>query len=433
MSEIDINDVAVEAYTYLYPLVVMEVTRRQIQAINAQKFGPENLFIHNKSMATDKWRSVARTNIDTLFSSAWIDLSAGPAYMTLPPSGDRYHMFQMLDMWTDTYAVVGSRTIGSNGVRAKIVGPGWYSEPLDDADVLIMCPTPTTWIIGRTYAQAGTDIEGARSFLDRAIITSTSHNQFVSSNPMTEPVDVKTAPVAQVDALTPDQFFEIGSALLLREGPHTSDGSIQLRMRHLGFAHRSQFNFSQQNSNVQAALSAAPGLARSLMRASRAGTDFPCWTTSSGNIGYYGNNYIRRALIARFGLAANPPEDAVYVSSVSDTDGLPLKGSDTYVLHFASGELPPAESFWSITAYDKEGFLMANELNRFGIRSRDTITFNNDGSLDIYLAPTCPPVSHESNWIPTTPGTVDLSIRLYTPAQKYLEGNWVPPTIRRIG
>ncbi len=124
MSEIKIDEVAVEAYTYLYPLVVMEVTRRQILSLNAAKYGPENLFIHNRSMANEKWRSVARTNIDTLFSSAWIDLTDGPAYMTLPPAGDRYHMFQMLDMWTDTYAVIGSRTIGNNGVRAKIVGPG---------------------------------------------------------------------------------------------------------------------------------------------------------------------------------------------------------------------------------------------------------------------------------------------------------------------
>jgi hypothetical protein len=433
MSDIDINDVAVEAYTYLYPLVVMEVTRRQIQALNAQKFGPQNLFIHNRSTATDKWRSVARPNIDTLFSSGWIDLSTGPAYMTLPASGDRYHMFQMLDMWTDTYAVVGSRTIGSGGVRAKIVGPGWYSEPLDDADVLVMCPTATTWIIGRTYAQAGTDIEGARVFLDGSIITSTSPDQFVANTPMAEAVDVKTAPVAQVDALTPDQFFEIGSALLLREGQHTSDGSIQLRMRKIGFNLRSQFYFSEQNSEVQAALTAASGVARRNMRDSKAGTDFPCWTTSSGSIGYYGNNYLRRALIARYGLAANPLEDAVYVTSVSDIDGLPLQGTDEYVLHFSPGELPPAESFWSITAYDREGFLLPNELNRFGIRSRDDIVLNEDGSLDVYLGPTRPVASHESNWIPTIPGVIDLSIRLYTPAKKYLEGNWVPPVIQKVG
>jgi len=64
MSEIKIDEVAVEAYTYLYPLVVMEVTRRQILSLNAAKYGPENLFIHNRSMANEKWRSVARTNID---------------------------------------------------------------------------------------------------------------------------------------------------------------------------------------------------------------------------------------------------------------------------------------------------------------------------------------------------------------------------------
>ncbi|MFZ4113379.1 MAG: DUF1214 domain-containing protein, partial [Ilumatobacteraceae bacterium] len=219
---------------------------------------------------------------------------------------------------------------------------------------------------------------------------------------------------------------------LLREGPHTTDGSVQLRMRSIGFEFRSQFKFSQQSKDVQAALTAAPASAREMMRGSQAGKDFPCWTTSAGSIGYYGNNYVRRALIARFGLAANPPEDAVYVSSTGDTNGEPIQGSSTYVLHFAAGELPPAESFWSVTAYDREGMLMANDLRRFGIRSRDNIEFNDDGSLDIYLGPQCPSISPESNWIPTLAGVIDLSIRLYTPLKKFRDGNWSPPVIQKI-
>ena len=75
---------------------------------------------------------------------------------------------------------------------------------------------------------------------------------------------------------------------------------------------------------------------------------------------------------------------------------------------------------------------MANDLRRFGIRSRDNITFNEDGSLDIYLGPQCPDVSPESNWIPTLTGVIDLSIRLYTPMKKFRDDNWSPPVIQKI-
>ena len=124
-AERDISEIAIEAYTYLYPLVMMEVTRRHIGRGDrrSDELRRENLFIHNHEMASDKWRAVARSNIDTLFSSAWIDLSRGPATVSFPPAGDRYFMFQMLDMWTDTYAVLGSRTIGQNGGTVTLVGP----------------------------------------------------------------------------------------------------------------------------------------------------------------------------------------------------------------------------------------------------------------------------------------------------------------------
>ncbi|MFM2046867.1 MAG: hypothetical protein RL383_944 [Actinomycetota bacterium] len=151
----DIDDIAEEAYHYLYPLVVMEVTKRQLRVVTTPRNDdPRNLFVHQMNTATDKWRSVARPNIDTLFSAAWVDLSVGPAMLTLPPAGDRYHMFQMLDFWTDTFAVPGSRSSGPDGITAKVIGPGWESafETNDGEDIVLFCPTPTMWVLGRTAA-----------------------------------------------------------------------------------------------------------------------------------------------------------------------------------------------------------------------------------------------------------------------------------------
>ncbi len=70
---------------------------------------------------------------------------------------------------------------------------------------------------------------------------------------------------------------------------------------------------------------------------------------------------------------------------MADSDGHPLDGNNNYVLHFEKDHLPPAEAFWSVTMYDKEGFQIANEINRFAIGDRDNLTFNSDGSLDLYI------------------------------------------------
>jgi hypothetical protein len=150
-----LDDIATEAYVYLYPLVVMEATKQKMRAGSSAAGDPSmNLLSHQMRTATDKWRAVARPNINTLFSAAWVDLSDGPVVLSLPPAGERYHMFQLLDFWTDTFAVPGSRSNGQDGVRVRIVGPHWASAPgdvgddIDKVDHVVKCPTPTMWVLG---------------------------------------------------------------------------------------------------------------------------------------------------------------------------------------------------------------------------------------------------------------------------------------------
>ncbi|MEY4031222.1 MAG: hypothetical protein RL573_133, partial [Actinomycetota bacterium] len=218
-----LEDIAEEAYHYLDPLVVMEATKRQLRVVTTPKNdNPRNLFVHQMNTATDKWRSVARPNIDTLFSAAWVDLSVGPAMLTLPPAGDRYHMFQMLDFWTDTFAVPGSRSSGPEGITAKVIGPGWESarETNDGEDTVIFCPTPTMWVLGRTAAHSSDDLERAREFVRACSIVSMNDGTFADEPSSLSDAERKTAPVAFVDAMSPAEFFETAAALLWREGPH---------------------------------------------------------------------------------------------------------------------------------------------------------------------------------------------------------------------
>lgn len=436
-KELDVSEIAVEGYAFLYPLVMMEVTRRQIlmRDPRSREQRQSNLFLHNHKMATDKWRSVARSNIDTLFSSAWIDLSDGPTTITLPPSGDRYHMFQMLDMWTDTYAVVGSRTIGTGGATFTLVGPrDSHKYSSTSKDIVIHCPTPTTWIIGRTYAQHGEDLQHAIEFVDSVIATSQSSQEFCSHVPLPESVDPQVPPVTQVRQMSGHEFLEFASHLVTHEGIRNTDGSIALRLRALGFIPGQPFDSSVASPDIQAAISDAPRVANQRIRQllDRQGAIVNGWSRTQGDIGTYGNSYLLRAAIAYVGLAANPTVDAVYIGSIADSDGKKLDGSNTYRIHFEKGELPPGNAFWSVTAYDREGFMMSNRLDRFGIRSRDAVEMNADGSLDIYAGPECPPSSPECNWIPTIAGPIALQIRLYTPGESYLDGSWKPAPIQRV-
>jgi hypothetical protein len=61
-------------------------------------------------------------------------------------------------------------------------------------------------------------------------------------------------------------------------------------------------------------------------------------------------------------------------------------------------------AFWSVTMYDAEGFQAANPIDRFAIGDRDQLTYNADGSLNLYLQHDSPGADKESNWLPAPRG-----------------------------
>src|SRR5689334_1011929 len=151
--------IAAEAYVYFYPLVTMEVTRKQL--INSDPKtagigGPPNTFDNIQAYPTAEMRAVVRPNFDTLYSSAWLDLTREPMVVSVPDTGGRYYLLPMLDMWTDVFASPGSRTTGTEAANFLIVPPGWNGDVPQEV-ILINAPTPHVWIIGRTRTDGAAD------------------------------------------------------------------------------------------------------------------------------------------------------------------------------------------------------------------------------------------------------------------------------------
>ena len=78
----------------------------------------------------------------------------------------------------------------------------------------------------------------------------------------------------------------------------------------------------------------------------------------------------------KLGLGANLPEDVIYPINLFDSTHQPLDGSQKYTIHFDKGISPPADAFWSITLYDKDGFQVVNSLNPFAVS--DWMPFNRE-------------------------------------------------------
>ena len=144
--------IAQEAYVYLFPLILMDVTRKQFVNTDPKVSpfgGPANAFTHIRAFPTADMRSVVRPNFDTLYSTAWVDLTGGAVVVSTADTCGRYFMLPMLDMWTDVFAVPGKRTTGTGAASFALVASGW-TEQLPQGVDRIDAPTPHVWIIGRT-------------------------------------------------------------------------------------------------------------------------------------------------------------------------------------------------------------------------------------------------------------------------------------------
>jgi hypothetical protein len=233
---------------------------------------------------------------------------------------------------------------------------------------------------------------------------------------------MKTPPKLQVDRMPAGQFFAYAAELLKLHPPHLTDQPIIAQIKKIGIEPGKSFDISKVDLAIQRGLDGAPHDAQKLMawKLPTIARVANGWSMNTDTMGVYGNYYFKRAIVAQLGLGANLPEDAIYPINLFDSGRQPLDGAHKYTIHFDKGAIPPADAFWSITLYDKDGFQVANTMNRFAVSSWMPFKYNGDGSIDLYFQNESPGRDLEANWLPSPTGPFNLTMRLYAPKMEAL-------------
>jgi hypothetical protein len=438
ITEADAQSIAADAYVYLYPLVIMDLTRKQLTNMAPGKGvfgGPMNMFVNVEAFPPADFKAVVRPNFDTLYSSAFLDLTKEPVVVSVPDTGGRYYLLPMLDMWSDVFASPGWRTTGTQAANFLITPRGWNGNV--PANVTqIEAPTPYVWIIGRTKTDGPADYDAVHKIQAGYKVKPLSE-WGIAPKPIEvklDPgIDMKTPPKTQIDTMPAGQYFAYAAELLKLHPPHPTDQPIVAQMKRMGIEPGKSFDIGKVDPVVRKALEDAPLAAQKLMewKLPTLARVTNHWSMNTDTMGVYGNYYLKRAMVAQIGLGANLPEDAIYPINLADENGVPLDGASSYAIHFDKGATPPVNAFWSLTLYDHEGFQVANGLNRFALSSWMPFKYNPDGSLDLYFQNESPGTDKEVNWLPAPKGPFNLTMRLYGPKSDALTGRWDPPPITR--
>ena len=438
VSDQEAYEIARDAYVYAYPAMLMDVFIQQgtnyAEPTGIVTQAPYNQFSHARAFPPADFKAVVRPNVDTLYSSANLDL--GPEPLVLPAT-DRYFMLPLLSLWTDVFAVPGTRTTGRNTAREfLLVSPGWQGQAPAGMEI-IRSPTRFVGIGGRTQTNGAADYDNVHKIQAGMKLTPLSawgKGEYVAPKAKVDPsIDMKTPPPTQIEKMDAATYFARFAELLKDNPPGPFDYPMLHRLARLGFKVRFPFDLNTASPAIKQAFErgTADGKALVAKLAKQAGGEGGKGWVYTTRSGVYGVDYSYRAAIALCCLGENLPQDAVYPSLSVDSEGRPLDGNSTYVLHFDKGKFPLVDAFWSVTAYDTDGYFIPNKLNRQALGDRDRLTTNTDGSLDLYIQLDSPGADRESNWLPVTKAPFTLLMRLYSPKAEFLEGAWTPPAVRR--
>jgi hypothetical protein len=427
--------IAKEAYIYGYPLV----DNYRIQyAYYVDKENPEYMApwnhiknIHNVYTPADT--AVQTPNSDTPYSWVGLDLRAEPIVISLPAiEKKRYYSVQMWDAYTYIIGYAGSRTTGNDAGDIMVVGPGWKGATPKGIKKVYVSDTEFGNIVFRTQLFNPADIDNVVKIQKQYKVQPLSAFLGTPSPPAAPVVDF-IKPLTQEEQKTSLEFFNIVNFVLGYSPTVPSEVALRKSFARIGIEGGKTFDPAKLSPEIKTAIE--QGRADAWEAFADGVKELTEGKITSGDVfgsrDFLKDNYLYRWL-GTIGIYGNAKEEAMYPVYRADSEGQALSGTNRYTLHFAAGEYPPVNAFWSLTMYNlPQSLLVANPINRYLINSPmlPNMKKDADGGLTIYIQNESPGKDKESNWLPAPKGPFATYMRLYWPKEAALDGSWTQPKL----
>ncbi len=430
--------IAKEAYIYANPVVD---SYRILYSYFVDKSHPDykapwNEIKNIPRVYTHEDRAVQTPNSDTPYSWLALDLRTQPMVLSVPPmDGDRYFSIQLIDLYTHNFEYIGSRTTGNDGGHFLITGPEWDETVPEGITATIESETELMLAVYRTQLYHPDDLKKVVDIQEAYAVQPLA--KFIGQPaPKDAPEIDFIEPLSQEEIRESSKVFQQLNFILQFCPTHPSEKELMERFARLNIGAGMDFNWDSFSPEVQEAIEQgikdAWGDFAELKKKADAGE------ISSGDAfgtrEHLGNNYLYRMTAAVLGIWGNSEAEAIYPAYYVDAAGQPLNGNNKYSLRFESDELPPVNSFWSLTMYELPASLLsANPLNRYLLNSAmmDDFVRDEDGEITLYLQNESPGKEKEPNWLPAPDGPFSAILRLYWPKEEALNGSWELPPLTR--
>jgi hypothetical protein len=378
-----------ESSQYGYPLLAFLKLANPILLANGT-----NEFFHERDLSTPSNLEVVRPNVDTLYSAAVVDLSIQNVVITVPDIPDRFWAASFYDLYGNNYANLGSVNFTKPG--KYLIQPmsaeqeayqgdcehGYGANKDEEYIQCITVPTAYSTILTRYLVKNNsTDLDIVRAYQDKTILKTVSRS---SRGPIAPKLKIST-----LNAIFRNDTSLAGSLRLLAYLAPFNPAEIR--------ADNDRVNRSLETAGLKNGVYNKPlsvnltAVGAAINQTIAAAVSSPNTLVDAGNnwailapdiSGDFGTNYIIRLVVAEALYLQLQPYEALYPSlrmGTSAMDGtLSIGANESMIFTFSSK--PDVRGFWSITAYNNQGFLIENPVNRYSVGDRSNITYP-DGSL----------------------------------------------------
>jgi hypothetical protein len=457
------------AFAFGYPWVHMATLRylwtNVPQNVRHVPYAPLNRFWHQRRMPDDTLRDGALPNLDTPYSTAWLDLRAEPVVLSHRDMGATYFAFDFVGMDLVRFASVGAALTGPAAAAFAIRGPDWRGRLPRGVMPLPRSTTDRVLLVGRTQADPRSDLGALREAQDGYRIVPLS---------------------CWPDGRLPPESRSVLAPLLPRDDPladwitmnwaMTADPPRRMPLAIEGWAHVGigiglQVDTQSEATRRGLARAAIDGRRSLAVRAAAAvGAANDGWVRvppvgeasalAGGLVGWqspapgfgWRPDVVDGAMVRPVGadlrafpatagragleiaaaLAVNPAHGPAEFVAVADGGGRALRGPHAYRLRFPPGSLPPARFAWSLTLYGRDHNLVAaaGQRHSVGTVASDFVR-DADGGTTIAIQPSRP--ESGVNWLPGPPDgrEVHLVLRVQDGRAVAVTG-WRPPAIEAV-
>ncbi|QOG04440.1 DUF1254 domain-containing protein [Flavobacterium sp. MDT1-60] len=443
ITEAYARQVAQDAYFWAWPME--NIYNRRLAFKQAPKVGLMNgvlpfaplntlAMLHDYIQPEQRW--VACPNQDVVYGAAIAALDETPVVVQVPDFGDRFWVYQVVDLRTDAFAQLG-KMYGTKPGFYLLVGPNWKGDVPKGITKMFRSKTGTAFIVPRVFQDDTPEDKKAIQGIINAIdvyaldkFDGKMKKQDWSKLPsLGSPT--KDGDSGETKWVFPDKFFDELPMVLKDAPPLPGEESRYAQI--LAVIEAAKKDPALKKAMIEEAFKADKELIDPLLQFRNWGIPLADNWSTANNCAAFGTDYFTRTAIAKSNILVNAGAETKYFYQDLDSQGARLSGTKQYTVTFAKDKMPPVDGFWSLTLYDEHHFFSPNPLKRYslGTKNKD-LKYNTDGSLTLYVQNSEPKGTKKANWLPAPKGIFCLYFRCYGPQEKTIKNEWTPPAVIKV-